>query len=224
MAQDGKPVVPGNTAMDMEAFLRKIRLESFRRLNPITVKGAILFAGSSLAEQFPVHELLNRFEPKYVVYNRGVGGYTTSDLLETMDECIFDLEPSMIFLNIGSNDLGRPEYREDDLVAVYRRILLYIQERLPRTKLRVLSFYPVHSGLLPEEVRAMMFAKRTNESIDAVNLRLEGLASELGCTYIDVNTCLRDQEGNLDPKYTVEGIHLYPNAYEVVLDTLVKYF
>jgi lysophospholipase L1-like esterase len=130
----------------------------------------------------------------------------------------------MIFLNIGSNDIRRPEYREDDLVAVYRRILLSIQERLPRTKIRVLSFYPVHSGLLPEEVRAMMFAKRTNVSIDAVNLRLEGLASELGCTYIDVNTCLRDREGNLDPKYTVEGIHLYPNAYEVVLDTLVKYF
>jgi len=69
-----------------------------------------------------------------------------------------------------------------------------------------------------------MFVRRTNSVINQLNRRLENLANELHCTYIDVHSILLDTEGNLDQKYTVEGIHLKPNAYEVILKVLVAYF
>lgn len=209
-----------------ELTVRNIRVESYRLLNQFVRKGQIVLAGSSLAEQFPVNELLNQTENRYIVYNRGISGDTTYDLLNTMNECIFDLEPSKIFINIGTNDIGRADYSEDTLIQNYISILAQIKERLPQSIIYVLSYYPVNSDLafIPEEQRKSMFATRTNEAINRANERVMCMASDLGCEYIDVHSILLNSMGSLDEKYTVEGIHLYPNAYQLILQTLIRYF
>lgn len=79
---------------------RKNRLKSYKLLNQSAKKGQILFVGSSLMEQFPINELQQTLEKDYVIYNRGIGGYVTTDLSNSMEECIFELEPSKIFINI----------------------------------------------------------------------------------------------------------------------------
>ena len=68
--------------MDWEAFFRERqrqekedKLARFRHLNPYVRKGQILFAGSSLMEQFPIYEFLLDFQLPYTIYNRGVGGF-----------------------------------------------------------------------------------------------------------------------------------------------------
>lgn len=57
-------------------------------------------------EHFPIEEMQAVLSLDRFIYNRGVGGITTKDLLSLMNECIFELEPSKIFINIGSNDIG----------------------------------------------------------------------------------------------------------------------
>jgi len=84
---------------------KQIKRERFRRLNPYAKKGAVVFAGSSLMEQFPLYEFLQDDDLHCTLYNRGIGGFTTTELLEAMDECIFELQPAHLFLNIGTNDL-----------------------------------------------------------------------------------------------------------------------
>ena len=81
------------------------KIERYKRLNKFVKKGEILFVGSSLMEQFPIYELMLDYGINKVIYNRGIGGFTTNELLEVMDVCIFDLEPSKIFINIGTNDV-----------------------------------------------------------------------------------------------------------------------
>lgn len=49
------------------------KLERYRRLNALAKPGQILLAGSSLMEQFPIHELLQDAGVSLPVYNRGVG-------------------------------------------------------------------------------------------------------------------------------------------------------
>ena len=78
------------------------RKEQFRRLNPFCRKGQIVFAGSSLMEQFPVEELLEDMELDYCVYNRGNSGYVSSQMLEDLNEMVLDLAPSKLFINIGT--------------------------------------------------------------------------------------------------------------------------
>lgn len=120
------------------------RIEKLHILNRYAEKGQILFVGSSLMEQFPVNEILMTKGLFYKIYNRGVSGFTTADMLNHMDTMVFDLEPSRIFINIGTNDIGAPGYSEDALLSNYRRILARIKERLSEAEVYVMAYYPVN--------------------------------------------------------------------------------
>ena len=52
---------------------KQIKRERFRRLNPYAKKGAVVFAGSSLMEQFPLYEFLQDDDLHCTLYNRGIG-------------------------------------------------------------------------------------------------------------------------------------------------------
>ena len=200
------------------------KLERFRILNQNVKKGEILFTGSSLMEQFPVNELLMTNGMDQVVYNRGIGGFTTTDMLQHMEEMIFGTEPSRIFINIGTNDIGSPDYQLEALLERYEEIIVRIQERLPEAEINMMAYYPVNeTDKIPEgEWGKTAFVTRTNENINIANAAVENLAAKKGCV-INVNEGLADERGKLKKEYTIEGIHMYANGYQVVLQNLKKY-
>ena len=201
------------------------KLERFRILNQNVKKGEILFTGSSLMEQFPVNELLMTNGMDQVVYNRGIGGFTTTDMLQHMVEMVFGTEPSRIFINIGTNDIGSPEYQLEALLERYEEIIVRIQERLPEAEIYMMAYYPVNeTDKIPEgEWGKTAFVTRTNENINIANAAIENLAAKKGCRFINVNEGLADERGKLKKEYTIEGIHMYANGYQVVLQNLKKY-
>lgn len=201
------------------------RLERYRILDEKVKKGEILFTGSSLMEQFPIDELRMTEGMDAVIYNRGIGGFTTEDMLQCMEEMVFGTEPGKIFINIGTNDISRPEYRLENLLENYGRIIGMIQERLPRAEIYMMAYYPVNEvDKVPDNDWGRgMFATRNNENIQTANEGVKGLAEKMGCHYIDVNQGLTDENGRLKKEYTVEGIHMYANGYRVVLENLRKY-
>ena len=201
------------------------KLERFRILNQNVKKGEILFTGSSLMEQFPVNELLMTNGMDQVVYNRGIGGFTTTDMLQHMEEMVFGTEPSRIFINIGTNDIGSPDYQLEALLERYEEIIVRIQERLPEAEINMMAYYPVNeTDKIPEgEWGKTAFVTRTNENINIANAAVENLAAKKGCRFINVNEGLADERGKLKKEYTIEGIHMYANGYQVVLQNLKKY-
>lgn len=204
---------------------QQTKLERYRILNRYARKGEILFTGSSLMEQFPINELLMSSGMTQVIYNRGIGGFTTDDMLQYMEEMVYGTEPSRIFINIGTNDISRPEYRLETLTANYRKILTQIRERLPEAEITLMAYYPVNeTDKLPDSpMAAEMFATRNNENIALANQAVEKLAKELGCQFINVNDGLTDERGKLKKEFTIEGIHMYANGYQVVLDNMKQY-
>lgn len=200
--------------------------QRYKHLNQFSKKNQIVFAGSSLTEHFPINELIQNTELKCLIYNRGIGGDTTTHLLESMNECIFDLQPSKLFINIGTNDIGLPSYSLEVLMNNYQKILNQVQEKLPDTKIYLLSYYPVNPNIschLSDGDKAFLFNTRTNEAIKLANHSLVDLAKTYHATYIDVTSVLYDTSGQLDSKYTIEGIHLWPNAYHEILKVLENY-
>ncbi len=198
------------------------KLERFRILNQHAKKGEILFTGSSLMEQFPVNELLMTRGMHQVVYNRGIGGFTTEDMLRNMEEMVFALKPRKIFINIGTNDIGSQGYRLEKLMENYGKIITQIRERLPEAEIYMMAYYPVNeTDKLPEgEWTKTMFLTRTNENISIANKAVEEMAGRMGCHFINVNQGLTDEAGKLKKEFTVEGIHMYANGYEVVLENM----
>ena len=213
------------------AFMKKEqkeKLDRYRILNEFARKGQILFTGSSLMEQFPIHELLMDEGMDCLIHNRGIGGFTTDDMLENMQEQIYGTEPSKIFINIGTNDMGKPDYTLEKLMDNYKKILEQIKEHLPETEIYMMAYYPVNEvdkkTILPDEEWANhMFDNRNNFNIRLANQAVKQLAEKMGCRYIDVNEGLYDETGRLKKEFTLEGVHMYANGYRVVLSNLKKY-
>lgn len=201
------------------------KLERYRILDQNVKKGEILFTGSSLMEQFPINELLMTNGMDQVIYNRGIGGFTTTDMLQHMEEMVFGTEPSRIFINIGTNDIGSPDYQLEALLERYEEIISRIQERLPQAEITMMAYYPVNeTDKIPEgEWGKTAFVTRTNENIAIANDAVEKLAAKMGCRFINVNEGLTDERGKLKKEFTIEGIHMYANGYQVVLNNLKKY-
>lgn len=107
----------------------------------------------------------------------------------------------------------------------YERIITLIRERLPETEINMMAYYPVNeTDKLPEgEEGSRLFRTRTNENLKTANAAAEKLAEKMGCRFINVNQGLTDEHGKLKREYTIEGIHMYANGYQVVLDNLKRY-
>ena len=208
---------------------RKEKIDKYRILNEAVVKGQILFTGSSLMEQFPINELLMTEKMDCIIYNRGVGGFTTDDMLENMDVQVFGTEPSKIFINIGTNDISNPSISFEEAlthtITNYEKILVQIKEKLPETQVYMMAYYPVKEDApIPDGPWGeTMFKNRNNTNIPIANEAVKKLADKFGYTYIDVNNGLTDANGNLKEEYTIEGVHMYANAYRIILENLKQY-
>jgi lysophospholipase L1-like esterase len=209
---------------DFMAREKRTTLERYHRLNRVAQKGQTVLVGSSLMEQFPFYELKMSLGIPGTVYNRGIGGYTTAELLQVMDTCIFDLEPSRVFINIGSNDMAALGFTVDGLRDNYRQILAQIKQRLPACRVTLMAYYPINDsfsipGIDPQE----FFATRNNKTILACNRMAAELADQMGCAFINVNLGLYDENGSLKGDFTVEGLHMWPDAYLEVFKALRPY-
>ena len=209
--------------MNWFAQEKKDKVERYRHLNRFVRPHQILFAGSSLMEQFPIYELMLDMDLPYTIYNRGIGGYTTQELLDTMDICIYDLKPDHIYLNIGTNDLNGPDYKEEEMIGRYREIIKGIYDNLPDVKLTLLAYYPVNPGKANNPYMQETFKWRTNERIAQANQAVERLAAETGSGFINLNEGITDENGELKAEYTIEGMHMYADGYVPVLKALIPY-
>ena len=200
------------------------KVERYRHLNKFVRPHQILFVGSSLMEQFPIYELLLDKKLPYTIYNRGIGGTTTFELLENMETCIYDLKPDYIYINIGTNDLNLPDYTEESLIERYRAILLGIREHLPKVKLFLLAYYPVNPIVAENNPWIKEALKvRTNDRIESANKAVERLAAEMGAQFLDLNDGIKDMKGNLKAEYTLEGMHMYADGYVPILEALLPW-
>ena len=203
---------------------KEMKRARYRQQNAYIRKGQTLFTGSSLMEQFPITEYcLNEGLP--IAYNRGIGGYTTDEFLAAIDDVLLDMQPAKLFINIGTNDIRSMPEGEDwfsHLSANYRAICEIIRDRLPKTTVYMMAYYPVNLEALQARAGQGPIV-RTNENVAKANEMVFVLAAEFGFHYIDVNDGLKDETGGLKAEYTRDGIHFDSAAYRTVFDRLKQY-
>lgn len=189
-------------------------ISQFEEENKTAEKGQIVLSGSSLMAQFPINDILKKKEIDVTAYNRGIGGNISTQLLEDIDTIILPLEPSKLFINIGTNDLDiiADDY-VGDLVTNYHKILEVIQERIPDCQIYLLAYYPPaeNSDFQPPEGKRM----RTLEDIQTANVRVEELAEEMNCGFIDLTSVVAKDNGYMKDEYSVDGIHMTEEAYNM---------
>ena len=211
--------------MEKEAWrLEKEQMvKNFHVWNQEAVKGQIVFTGSSLMEMFPIEKWVKELGANApIVYNRGVGGYRTTDLLPILDACVFELQPRKVFINIGTNDLSDATISLETVMANYDQIITQIEEKLPGVIIYMMAYYPVNYDAATEEMKPCLQI-RTNEKIEKANELVAQIAARHGQRFINVNAPLMDEQGRLKAEYTIEGLHIRPEGYRAIFEDVIKY-
>lgn len=198
------------------------KIMNYREKNKHVVPGQIVCAGSSLMEMFPVEKLMEETNQEVIIYNRGIGGFVTRELLEALDDCILDLKPRRLFLNIGTNDLSDASISIAEIMERYDEIISRVEAALPEIEIYLMAYYPINYEAAAEEMKPCLLV-RTNEKIDRANQEVRKLAERHGARYIDVNDALKDEQGRLKAEYTIEGMHIKEEGYRAIWPDFLSY-
>lgn len=201
---------------------KEIKVENYRKLNQTAQKGQVVFTGSSLMEMFPINKLLEEHGDSTVIYNRGVGGFLTDELLAVIDVCAIDLAPKKVFINIGTNDLSWSSIPISQIMDNYDKIVSEIEREVPDVTIYFMAYYPVNYEAAAEEMKECLKI-RTNEKLAAANEEVKKLAERHGQRYIDINRALKDEQGRLKAEFTIEGLHINEAGYRAIYDEIMKY-
>ena len=201
---------------------KEMKVERYREANKTARKGQVVFAGSSLMEMLPIEKLLKEHNDPTVIYNRGIGGFITDELMQVLDVCVTDLSPSKVFINIGTNDLSWESIPISQMIAHYDEILTTIEEKVPGVKIYLMAYYPVNYEAATEQMKECLKI-RTNEKIALANEEVKKLAARHNQSYIDVNHNLKDDKGRLKAEYTIEGMHIKEEGYRAIYEDVMRY-
>lgn len=204
--------------------MQELRRRCYRDLNQCVIHGQTLFTGSSLMEGFPINELCMSHRRKEIIYNRGIAGLTTETFLECIHDVLLDTQPSRVFINIGTNDIGRTDDWENTLDQNYRAILDQAIAGIPNVRIILMAYYPVNENVLKAHpLPDGRILPRTNAKVHRANELVQRMAQDYNLSYIDVNEGLTDADGQLRAELTVDGIHMYAAGYQIIYRNLEKY-
>lgn len=171
-----------------------------------------LFVGDSITYRYD----LNNYFKGLPTVNSGEEGNKTKDIINNIKERIYDYNPSKIFLLIGANQLE--ENTTEEIFEDIKKIITLIRENRKYAYLFVESIYPVNSDINGPS------KNKSNTKIMEINNELRNYYENIEkVQYIDIYSHLIDENGNLDIKYTEDGLHLNDNGYQEVTNVLKKY-
>lgn len=191
----------------------------YQKMNNSIIEKNIVFSGSSLTEFFPLTDLCKKYDVKATIYNRGIAGLELAGLIENVDICIYDLNPSILVLNIGSNDFSHVKFNSEIHIQKYVDFIDMVKDRLPDCKIYVMGYYPINEKIVAEKIANNIpdiLVNRNNETITLVNSSMEHLSDNHGFQFLDVGDFLKDKDNQLSEQFTIDGIHLNNIAYDKI--------
>jgi lysophospholipase L1-like esterase len=188
-----------DTIPTMPDHYRELR-EKFRQ-EPLR-QHRIVFLGNSITEGGKWQDLTG----DSTVINRGIGGDVTFGILNRLDD-IIQLAPSKIFILIGINDIAK-DFPDAVIINNYRKIISQLQQRSPTSVIYFQSLFPVN----PEYPKFPQHYDKGAHVI-SVNKFLKKLCAEMNVVFVDLYPLLL-KDGNLDPSYTYDGLHLNNLGYK----------
>jgi lysophospholipase L1-like esterase len=181
----------------------------FENLSPSS--SDIYFLGDSLTDGCEWNELFSN--PK--IKNRGINGDTTEGILNRIDQ-LAQSKPQKIFIMIGINDLfGNVD--KNTILTNYQKIIKVITDNSPKTKIYIESILPFNSEIDKTN------RKINNQDISNLDNNLKNLSNNSNIFYIDLYSLFLDSSGQLNPQYTLDGIHLNGKGYIIWKNGISQY-
>lgn len=170
----------------------------------------IVMLGDSLTAGFTWQEVF----PTIKVHNFGVSGDTTKDILNRLEQVI-TLNPDIIFLQAGINDLGKgTPNKMESIMMGHLKVWGQLRQSLPETRLVITSLFPVRTTEGTDRFQGW------NQAIRRLNSRIKVEAESQGLDFIDLAPALSDHRNQLNQEFTNDGLHLRKPAYKIWTEAL----
>lgn len=193
------------------------KCQSYSMQNANAAKGQIVFIGDSIIDLYVLDD--HYADLDIACYNRGISGDTTQGVLDRLQVSIFDIQPAVVVLMIGTNDInGGAE--TNAILRRYEKIIDEIYAALPNVKLYCMSVIPQNDDL---EAYSVVQIADTTQRILAVNAGIQHLAQDKGAIFLDVFYLLADEEDHLIKAYSDDGLHLNVEGLRVWTTLLKPY-
>ena len=183
----------------------------------------IVFLGNSITQGLLSHT--DKLSGNNIV-NRGISGDHTDGVLARLEE-IIHYKPKAVFLLIGVNDLfednrSRPERTPEYVANNIFLISDIINKKSPNTKIYTQTIIPINNNQYLTEKPNIEFlhidySPSINEQINEVNKILK---SNLSLNIIDLHSTFLNEDLQLNPKFSTDGVHLNDLGYQNWIDII----
>ena len=176
-------------------------------LEQLVYDADVVFIGDSITRG----ENFQEYFPDKKIINLGRSGDTVSGISER-SYVISHFTPEMIFIMGGVNSI---KYNSiEDIISQYESMITTLKTESPNAEIFVQSVLPIQNK--------NQEGKLTNSNIVKLNEELQSMTDRLGVTYIDVYS-VYVLNGEMNPEYTVDGVHLQEDYKHLWLDLLSEY-
>lgn len=168
----------------------------------------MFLAAAELQSRYPEHN--------YTCLNRGISGYTLTELEQRWELDVEALRPDLLSILIGTNDVERAlrggRFDVESWEQRYRNYLTRTREALPEVRLVLCTPFVMEAGRL---ATTKNYAERATE-VAACAEAVRRLAREFGAELVDFHALFAklERKGNVPPEYWMwDGIHPTPAGH-----------
>lgn len=176
----------------------------------------VVFLGDSITEMFPTNQMFKDFTSA----NRGIQGDLSLGINITMEERVCKLNPKVLYLMIGTNDIAYWGYTTDLTIEYIHDGLNYVRQLNKDCKIILCSVPPCcyykgkHIANDQSQYRPISKILELNEKIKQYALNHDDI------TFFDAYSLLADKNQSLPLNLTVDGLHLNYDAYQILVKKL----
>ncbi len=146
-------------------------LAAFAQVDAVETSGGVVMFGGARFAEIPFAELCEDYGMELAVHNRSIAGLRLAEADAALEPCVLALQPQKVFLNLGEADLDKDP---DELIEQYEWLVYTLHDQT-QAKLYLV-------GVMDR-----------SDAADALNARLEALAKESGCTFIDLAPAMESE-------------------------------
>jgi len=179
----------------------------------------IVFLGDSITAGF------KQISNEEHILNLAVGGNKTTETMPLIKQTrVF--QPDKVFLMIGINDILCNERYFDHgytipIYKTYDAIIDMLRMNLPHAEIYLITTLPIRER---GDVINEALVKRVNRQILILNEYIVTRAKAYQCKVIDLHSKFIDSDNKLNKNYTIDGIHLSEEGYEIFYSNVKPYF
>lgn len=194
------------------------RMKVIMKNNQTSKPNGVVFFGDSITELCDLEKFYPELDNKY---NSGIGGITSTMLLNFIDEGVNKFNPDKVVIMIGTNDLGKTVMRSPRDIAIdVKEMIEIIHYNLLDTKIYLVSPIPCLEDL--HSYKATKEGIRSNDVLKMIYTEYKSIIPYDYVEFIDAYPALCNEFGEPIREYFTDGLHINDEGYKCYTECIKK--